>query len=132
MNYQHSGFAMRRGASGSKDCDEDLKAAVLNGSLVVYIDEWSNNRTMEARAYGLTPGDRPVLIGFQIDGDQGIPREQLWKMIDVLDRLVIKESGAQFVHRMVPPQYAAQLKPPIFAIAPETGMDVSNHEADGY
>jgi hypothetical protein len=57
---------MRRGASGSKDGDEVLKAAVFNGSLVVYVDEWSNNRTMEARAYGLTPGDRPVVIGYRL------------------------------------------------------------------
>jgi hypothetical protein len=131
MNYRYPGLVIRRGGSGSKDCDEDFRIAVLNGTLVVYIDEWSNHRTMEARAYGLIPGDKPVVIGYQLDGGQGIPPEQLWKSIDDLDRVMIGGKLARVVDRTIPAQHAGQLSH-VFALAPQTGLDLSKHEADGY
>ncbi|MFM0732349.1 hypothetical protein PQQ52_17830 [Paraburkholderia sediminicola] len=130
-SFETSNFVLRRGESGSKEPDEKLKTAVLDGCLVVYVDEWTNHRTMEARAYGLTPGDRPVIIGYQLDGGQGIPPVQMWKAIDDLDRIFVKESGLQFVERTIPSQYASQLIK-MFALAPGTGLDLSSHEADGY
>jgi hypothetical protein len=131
MDYRYSGFVIRRGSSGAKDCDEDLKAAVLQGRLVVYIDEWSNQRTLEARAYGLAPGDQPVLIGYQLDGGQGIPPAQMWKTIDDIDRLLIGEKPDAFADRTIPAQHASKLIK-IFALAPKTGVDLSPHEAAGY
>jgi hypothetical protein len=131
MNYRYPGLVIRRGGSGSKDCDEDFRIAVLNGTLVVYIDEWSNHRTMEARAYGLIPGDKPVVIGYQLDGGQGIPPAQMWKTIDDIDGLLIGEKPDAFADRTIPAQHASKLIK-IFALAPETGVDLSPHEAAGY
>jgi hypothetical protein len=121
----------RRGASGSKKPDEKLIQAVNNRCLVEYVDEWLNHRTMEARAYGLSRGEQPVVIGYQIDGDQGIAPEQMWKTIDDIERIVVKDGLERYAERTIPPQHTGQILK-LFALAPDTGLDLTAHAADGY
>lgn len=124
-------FVIPRGSSNATNRDAEFKEAVFNRRLLVYVDEWHNKRTMEARAYGATPGDRRALIGFQIDADRGVAPEQLWKMVDDLERVVITKDHYETGERTVPSQYAGQVTR-FDAVAPETALDLTKHEAEGY
>ncbi|PRF97442.1 hypothetical protein C6Q14_28270 [Burkholderia ambifaria] len=97
---------------------------------MIYVDEWDNKRTMEARVYGAAPSGS-ALIGFQIDADRGVVPAQLWKMIDDLDRVVITKDAYEWVDRTVPSQYAGQLIR-FDAVSPDTALDMTKHAADGY
>lgn len=124
-------FVIRRGSSNTVDRDAEFKTAVDQSRLIIYVDEWSNKRTMEARAYGIAQDDRRVLIGFQIDADRGIVPAQLWKAIDDLDRVIILPGTYESVPRTIPPQYSGQVSRYV-AVANETALDLTKHEAEGY
>ncbi|HIH2750975.1 hypothetical protein L3V59_11050 [Burkholderia aenigmatica] len=124
-------FVIPRGSSNSIDRDAELKAAVFERRLFIYIDEWHNKRTMEARAYGVAHGEKPVLIGYQLDGDRGIAPEQLWKTIDDLDRVLIMTDAYESSDRTIPSQYAGQINR-FDAISPDTTLDLTKHAAEGY
>ncbi|WP_208459243.1 hypothetical protein [Paraburkholderia phenoliruptrix] len=130
VDYIHRAFVVRRGSSNSVDRDAEFKAAVFERRLVIYIDEWDNKRTMEARVYGATPGGH-VLIGFQIDADRGIVPAQLWKVVDDLDRVVITKDVYETIERTVPSQYAGHLVR-FDAVSSDTALDLTKHAADGY
>jgi hypothetical protein len=52
--------------------DADLMHAVFSAQVVIYRDQWDNQRrTLEARALGIAHGQGPVLIGLQIDATEG-------------------------------------------------------------
>ncbi|WP_146125769.1 hypothetical protein [Burkholderia ambifaria] len=123
-------FVWRRGSSNTVDRDAEFKTAVFERRLVIYVDEWDNKRTMEARVYGAAPSGS-ALIGFQIDADRGVVPAQLWKMIDDLDRVVITKDAYEWVDRTVPSQYAGQLIR-FDAVSPDTALDMTKHAADGY
>ncbi|WP_128594579.1 hypothetical protein [Paraburkholderia kirstenboschensis] len=72
-----------------------------------------------------------MLIGFQIDADRGIAPEQLWKMIDDLDRVVIMRDMYEPSERTVPSQYAGQVTR-FDAVSPDTALDLTKHAAEGY
>ena len=131
MTMQTSGLTIRRGSSNTLDRVEELKAAVFERRLVVYVDEWANRRTLEARVYGVTRGERPVLIGFQLDADYGVKPEKLWKVVDDLDRLVVQEKVYETVERTLPAQYTNQFLK-LHAVSADTTLDTSKHEAEGY
>ncbi len=129
-HYTYPQFILRRGASSSLDRDDELKQAVFERKLFIYVDEWNNKRTMEARAYGLAHGWKPVLIGYQLDGDRGIAPEQMWKTIDDLDRVLITTDVYESSDRTMPPQYAGQVVR-FDAVSPDTSLDLTKHPADG-
>ncbi|MFB9123313.1 hypothetical protein ACFFYR_08785 [Paraburkholderia dipogonis] len=131
VDHIHRAFVIRRGSSNTADRDTELKAAVFGSRLVMYHDEWNNKRTMEARAYGVTPGDGRVIIGFQIDADRGVEPEQLWKSIDDLDRVWVLDDVFPHLKRIVPAQHTAQVRK-FEALSVDTEIDASTPSADGY
>lgn len=108
-----------------------FEQAVFNRRLVMYIDEWGNKRTMEARVYGVGRGGRNVVIGFQIDADRGVAPEQLWKSIDDLGKVWILDDVYPRSSRVVPAHYTAQMVR-FEALSEGTEIDASTPAADGY
>lgn len=109
--------------------DADLRAFLPDGCVVAYIDELKRTHVLEARAYGLTAGKKPLLIGFQVE--HGLVREPMWKAVERIDRVFVLDRDVQFTERTIPPQYAGRLTE-IVALAPETGLDLTEHAADGF
>ncbi|WP_027815024.1 hypothetical protein [Paraburkholderia bannensis] len=130
MDYQRNAFIIRRGSSSSTDRNEELATAAFERRLIVYLDEWSNRRTLEARVYGATQGERPVLIGFQLDAGYGVAPEQIWKVIDDLDRVLVQQETYEFCERTLPAQYTSQVLK-FHAVSPDTDLDMSKHEEAG-
>lgn len=108
-----------------------FEQAVFNRRLVMYIDEWGNKRTMEARAYGVGRGGRKLLIGFQLDADRGVAPEQLWKSIDDLERVWILEDVYSLLKRVLPAHHTAQITK-FDALSEDTEVESVPPSADGY
>lgn len=98
------------------------------GCIVVFVDEWGNERTMEARALCVIAGGIIALLGYQIDGGPGIAPEQLWKRVDKVNSVTVTEIVGAHAVRSVPPQYAENVAR-LVALAPNTIWDQTRHEA---
>lgn len=109
--------------------DAELRAFLPGGCVVAYIDELDRTHVMEGRVYGLTAGGRPLLIGYQVE--HGLVREHVWKAIERVDRIFILERDVQLIERTAPCQHASRFTE-IFALAPNTALDLTKHEAEGY
>ncbi|MCA8382507.1 hypothetical protein LGN22_26740 [Burkholderia cenocepacia] len=131
MKIETSGTTLPRSASNTFNRDEEFKRAVFEGRLIVYVDEWRNKRTLEARVYGLTRGGRQVVVGFQLDADRGVAPEKLWKTLDDLDRIWILDEHYAAVRRILPSQQTATFLR-IDALSENTEIDASVPTADGY
>lgn len=109
--------------------DSELKASLPDGCVVAYVDEIERTHVMEARAYGPATGNRKLLIGYQLAG--ALVPEPTWKAVERYDRVFIIERDVEFSKRTIPSQLANQFTG-VPALAPDTGLDLTPHEAEGY
>ncbi|WP_042295641.1 hypothetical protein [Paraburkholderia bannensis] len=109
--------------------DRDLKGSLPDGCVVAYVDEIDRTHIMEARAYGPTTGNRKLLIGYQFAG--ALVPEPTWKAVERYDRVFVIARDIEFPHRTIPAQFANQFTG-VPVVAPETGLDLTTHEGEGY
>ncbi|MGG1948997.1 hypothetical protein AB1286_30025 [Trinickia sp. NRRL B-1857] len=110
----------------SNQVDPQLIDAVNAGCIVVFSDEWGNDRTLEARALAVVSGGTAALVGYQLDGGVGIAPEQLWKRIDALSRFTVMEVAGDLPARSIPSQYVENVGR-LLALAPNTTWDQTRH-----
>jgi hypothetical protein len=104
---------------------EDVNA----GCIVVFVDEWGNSRTLEARAVCRVSGKNAMLVGYQIDAGYGIAPEQLWKRIAVSRHIGFVRAAPDLSARSIPSQYTENVLE-LLAMAPNTGWDQTPSQFD--
>lgn len=111
----------------SDQCGRQLADAVNAGCLMVFVDEWGNERMLEGRAMCVVSGGANALVGYQVDGGAGIAPKQLWKRIDALDSISVMQIVGDLPARSIPPQYVENVVR-LLALAPNTTWDQTRHE----